>query len=104
MKEQYRQGDIFLVKTAKKLPKDATKVEPTAKGNVLALGEVTGHAHAVDPKLSNLFNAKDARFMEVKEGARLVHEEHAPISLEQGMYEVRQQREYHPEAPRTVAD
>ena len=34
----------------------------------------------------------------------LLHEEHDPVPLEPGVYEVRRQREYAPQAPRLVRD
>lgn len=38
------------------------------------------------------------------DGAVVRHEEHAPIALPAGLYEITIQREYHPEAIRNVAD
>ncbi|MGH9523996.1 MAG: hypothetical protein ACRD3E_15850 [Terriglobales bacterium] len=38
------------------------------------------------------------------DGVRIVHEEHAPIVLPPGDYEIVRQREYSPEEIRNVAD
>ncbi len=48
MLKQYRQGDVLIevVKTA--IPKGAVELTMTDRV-VLALGEVTGHAHAIYP-------------------------------------------------------
>ncbi|GAA4955541.1 hypothetical protein ACPA54_01415 [Uniformispora flossi] len=107
----YRQGDILL------LPVDDTAVPAGVTGLpakprdgrgriVLALGEVTGHAHAVvgagtlflDPEPTTIGHLK------LDAPTRLVHEEHAAISLPKGWYKVVRQREYVPGAVRIVAD
>ena len=101
---QYRQGDVLLVKVdMDALPKGA--VAQNSKGRiVLAYGEVTGHAHAIDSTFASLYQWKGDRLIEVKPGARLVHEEHNAIDLEPGFYKVIQQREYEPGSYRIVAD
>ena len=80
---------------------------------VLALGEVTGHAHAIalddGPVKARLFDAGTERFLQVLAASILDHEEHAAIALEPGVYRVSKfgtgtQREYTPEAIRNVAD
>jgi hypothetical protein len=92
----YRQGDV-LIQKIDRLPVDAREVEWDDRV-ILAYGEVTGHAHA-------LSTAEGERILEVKPGAKLVHEEHATIVLPEGFYKVIQQREYVPEAPpRDVID
>jgi hypothetical protein len=40
----------------------------------------------------------------VPQTTQVVHEEHGPITLDPGMWRVVRQREYHPEAIRTVMD
>lgn len=94
----YRHGDV-VVQTLDKLP-DAFKgfERKKVKAAVLALGEVTGHSHKIlpvdqaeifvyvepgkemDPELSTMA-------IEVVGGkGLLVHEEHAPILLEEGIH------------------
>lgn len=104
----YRQGDVGITFVSA-LPKGATPVEN--KGRiVLAYGEVTGHAHALAVEDAQEFSLADAggivrRFLQVFDnGATVRHEEHAPIPLPPGFYEITQQREYTPEAIRNVAD
>jgi hypothetical protein len=47
----------------------------------------------------------DDRFLQIGgDGAERRHEEHATIPLPAGLYRVRIQREYHPEAIRRVVD
>jgi hypothetical protein len=96
----YRQGDV-LVRKAKKLPRGAKQQED----RVVAQGEATGHAHRVvgdgvvfrDPTSQQLY-------VRVMSSATLTHEEHRPITLPRGIYEVIGQREYTPEAVRRVLD
>jgi len=116
MKEKYmkhqilRQGDVLLTRVAA-LPKGAKNVT-TEKRIVLAEGEVTGHAHAIyEPRTKTapsgkvvMWNAGAERFIQVLESTALRHEEHAAIPLEPGIYKIGQQREYHPEEIRRVAD
>lgn len=103
----YRQGDVMIRQVAK-LPKDATEVQ--TKGRiVLAYGEVTGHAHAITEREAKEYTMAEAagavrRFLKVVSEATVRHEEHAPIPLPPGVYEIVQQREYHPEELRNVAD
>lgn len=108
MKFQARQGDV-LVTAIKAIPAGASPVENKDR-IVLAYGEVTGHAHALTVEEAQEFTFADAggivrRFLQVFDrGATLRHEEHAPISMPPGIYEIIQQREYSPEEIRNVAD
>ena len=90
-------------KRGKRIERDAGRI-------VLAYGEVTGHAHAILDVDAELYEGLETaaaadRFLRIgRGGATLVHEEHAPISLPEGDYVVRLQREYHPEEIRRVLD
>lgn len=98
----FRQGDV-LIRSVGRLPNGERK--PVADG-ILAHGEVTGHAHRVaDLECAQLFNCGDGMFLSVGAGGvSIVHEEHAPIELPKGTYQIRIQREYSPEAIRNVLD
>lgn len=98
----YRQGDVLLAKVDN-LPKNALE-KPADKRIVLAWGETTGHAHAIDCNFARLYEMAGERFVVAVEGATLVHEEHSAIKLTPGVYRVVQQREYTPGAVRYVAD
>ncbi len=92
-----RQGDIF-VRQVEGIPsKAALQVEP-----VLAEGEVTGHQHRIlDPETAQLFRHREDLYLDVvADFAQLVHDEHATIWLERGMYVVWRQREYDPSRSR----
>ncbi|MFX1284652.1 MAG: hypothetical protein ACFFB5_13415 [Promethearchaeota archaeon] len=90
-----RQGDLLL-KKVKSLPKRAKSV----KSDVILEGEATGHAHRImDGEVFRFWSqtSGDQLFVKASKGATLVHEEHATIDLEPGIYEVIRQREYDPE-------
>ena len=91
----YRQGDV-LIAAIEKIPAGLKPVPKDAGRTILAYGEVTGHAHAVEGDVE--FLAADVaemqdRFLRVLSEARVVHEEHATITLPPGLYDVRRQRE-----------
>lgn len=99
-----RQGDV-LVSAIPALPAGLTAKRPDAGRLVLAYGEVTGHAHAIDATLGELFEDHDgALYLRLDAPAQLRHEEHAAIALQPGTYRVGYQREYAPEAIRRVVD
>jgi hypothetical protein len=103
---QYRQGDVLLIRVAK-APRLARHVKTPAGRIVLAEGETTGHAHRLEAELADLLeDATGRRFVTMELPGRLVHEEHAAIDVPPGVYEVVRQREYVPEqrAVRRVAD
>lgn len=107
----YRQGDVLIAPLAESaVPAtalDAPSEPRDGRGRlVLALGEVTGHAHAVvgPGRLVREASAFGPMLLHVPEGARVVHEEHAAISLPKGWYRVIRQREYVPGSIRIVAD
>lgn len=81
----YRQGDVLL-RQVSKLPAKATSVKNEGR-IVLAQGEVTGHAHAIDAAEAEEFTMDEAagavrRFLKVFSlGGTVRHEEHAAIPL-----------------------
>jgi hypothetical protein len=105
-----RQGDVLIVRVPV-LPKGTREVPRDEAGRVvLALGEATGHAHAIRDPDATLFELTGAevgqRFLEITREVTLRHEEHDPITLAPGTYEVRRQREYvsPKRRPRLIAD
>jgi hypothetical protein len=97
----YRQGDVLLNMVAA-LPAGArvTAVPATDERLVLAFGEQTGHAHAVaaaDAELLDVATSDQVdRYLRVRSRTTLLHEEHAPIELEPGLYHVGIQRSFDP--------
>lgn len=104
---QYRQGDVLL-ELVEAIPGTASK-QKRSKRIILALGEATGHHHALelrDP--ADWWKQGDGlteeKFITVNCPARLTHQEHATVELPEGTYRVTRQREYSPEEIRNVAD
>jgi hypothetical protein len=110
MTTQYRQGDVLLVRTGSRDLDDAelddAKIVPRNHGRIiLAEGEATGHAHAIDSPEAALLEVGDGeRYLRVDGPAALTHEEHGAIELEAGLYRVIRQREYGPGMPEYVRD
>jgi hypothetical protein len=90
----YRQGDVLLV-AVPELP-DGARPQPRHGRLVLAEGEATGHAHAIETPDAREFRVGDERFVLVRSAAQLIHEEHATIDLPPATYRVVIQREYEP--------
>lgn len=107
----YRQGDVLIVPLEETALPDGVRDLPRqprdGRGRlVLALGEVTGHAHAVigPGTLVREPGPLGASYLHLPDGGRVVHEEHAAIPLPKGWFRVIRQREYVPGAVRVVAD
>ena len=94
---QYRQGDVLLQRVPG-VPDEAGRAVAPAGRTVLALGELTGHAHVLNSADGELVEGHTAqrRFVTLAVGGMLTHEEHAPIAVPAGTYEVVRQREYRP--------
>lgn len=97
----YRHGDL-LVQSAGSVPTDARPLQHL----VLAEGELTGHSHRIAERdAAQLFQRGNDMFLSVtSDSATLVHQEHGPIVLTQGVYRVWRQREYAPREIRFVRD
>lgn len=97
----WRHGDV-LIAPAAELPGTARR----RPGSVLAYGEVTGHSHRfADSSAVELWEHGGQLFVRVvADAATVVHEEHHPLTLPQGVYRVWMQLEYTPGAIRTVVD
>lgn len=103
-KEIYRQGDVLIQRVSFNVPIEAEKLEQDNGRVILAYGENTGHAHAIDGKLAERYQWQGDVLLDVKEQAYLRHEEHSAIKLEPGTYKIIHQREYVPGSVRRVAD
>lgn len=92
----YRQGDVLL-RVVDAIPVAADPCGREAGRIILAHGEVTGHAHAIDApdaEATLLTTAENQRFLRLVADVDLRHEEHATIRLPAGSYEVILQREW----------
>jgi len=106
MNRQYRQGDVLLC-AIDSIPKEARPVANDGELVVVAQGELTGHAHVFAAGAVRMFRdvPSGRAFLLVTSGAAsLRHEEHDPILVPAGRYEIRRQRDYLRRAARFVAD
>lgn len=92
-----RQGDLALI------PTTAGAVTGEPKHLTLAVGEDSGHAHAiVGARLDNLLTLAEPADLVVEPATAAWR--HAPIPVPVGTYDVRIQREYTPAGARRVED
>jgi hypothetical protein len=114
MNEMFAQGDLLIERVADVEP-SGTVLEPDATGAcVLAEGELTGHRHAIYDRVTMFRDDALARevptglyvgHVKVVGGSALIHhQEHAPVSLTEGTYRVRRQRELEPRDAVLVSD
>jgi hypothetical protein len=101
MWKPFRQGDVLLVPAM-----DVDVRTCAAAGHlVLAEGEATGHRHQITQGQAELIERDGVVYLRViSETAQLTHEEHGPIAVPQGIWQVQIQREYSPGSWRYVAD
>jgi hypothetical protein len=109
-----RQGDVLLVPVGSVPGGQGEMVSGRrAERHVLAEGEATGHAHVVSGSGLELVEwerprrwaaPERRRYLVVEAEATLVHQEHLPLVVPAGVYEVRRQREYRPQRAVWVAD
>src|SRR5258708_19010016 len=100
--KQYRQGDVLIEEWPSAIPDNAVK-QPKGRA-ILAHGEATGHHHSLEIDPADWWKTDSEQFVTITKPTRVVHQEHAPVSLPAGKYRVRRQREYTPAAIRNVAD
>ena len=92
MNKQFRQGDVFLVKTSDK--PEGTPIKPTNGRFILAEGELTGHNHTITAEKNLMWQvAPEKTMLEVGEKTTLDHQTHAPIEVSPGTYWVVRQRQ-----------
>ena len=107
-----RQGDILLVKVGE------AQASGKSQRVIIGHGEVTGHMHVLqaaetlngDELAWQLFaetgewRGDGSPQVAISQETQLVHDEHDTLTIPAGIYEIRRQREYEPEAPRYVID
>jgi hypothetical protein len=97
----FRQGDLLFVKVNNPDTNNMTE----NKDPILARGEATGHAHRVSEGEIRRHVSERLQYLTVtSKKAVVTHEEHGPVELTKGTWEIKRQREYEPEGWRTVAD
>jgi hypothetical protein len=95
-----RQGDVLII------PSNESAITGNKLPHLtLAEGEVTGHRHRISNGEAELFERDGVLYLKVLSAtAILTHEEHAQVTIPQGNWEIKIQREYAPEGWRYVAD
>jgi len=84
----YRQGDLLFIK----IDEPGDKVIRRTTKDILR-SSLTGHSHTLTDGFVWESGNLGRFYVEVPNGAQVVHQEHRPIPLEPGWYEVRRQRE-----------
>jgi hypothetical protein len=102
----YRQGDVLII-PVESIPAELEPVERENGHLILAYGEATGHAHAIETRGASLF--RDPKLMTIfltvsGDPVRLEHDEHSTIMIPPGQYHVIRQREYGPSEIKNVVD
>jgi len=110
----FAQGDLLIERVADVDPSGTILSADAAGAVVLAEGELTGHRHCIYDRVTMFRD--DALAREIPAGlylghlkvaggsATVVHQEHAPLTLLEGTYRVRRQRELEPKDAVLVAD
>lgn len=114
MNEMFAQGDLLIERVDDVSPSGAILPADAAGVTVLAEGELTGHRHAIFDRVTMFRDDALAReipaglyigHVKVADGAAVVrHQEHAPITLAEGTYRIRRQRELEPRDAAIVSD
>ena len=87
----YQQGDVVLIKI-EKAPLGNKKTN-----NVIQEGEHTGHAHRITQGRAYILQTQELMYVRAEAGgATITHEEHLPVTIEEGDYEVRIVRQKDP--------
>lgn len=90
-KKTFQQGDV-IGRKLESLPDGQQK--PIAKLRcVLAHGE-SGHSHVVESEYAELIQIGERMLLKLSKAATVVHEEHKPITLTPGVWEVGRVREF----------
>ena len=97
MTRVYAQGDVTFIPVAGPLPAEATPLPQEQGRYIFAHGEVTGHHHSTLPRPGVTYaEAQGVRYLSIAElvgEVSVEHQEHRPVTLPPGLYEVRRQRE-----------
>jgi len=91
-----QQGDVLFNRIGE-LPGSLKKVDKKLRGYVLAEGETSGHAHVITDDVE-LYERDGTLYLSVTkpEGVAVTHEEHLPVTLEPGFYEIGIVQEFDP--------
>lgn len=108
MGKMVRQGDVLFLPRDNNLDDFEGISMPQSGKYTVLIGEKSGHAHKLDGDGVTFAPAGERSrgergaigFALVSKPVLLTHEEHAPLTIEPGRYEIRRQRTYDPHAVR----
>ena len=86
-----QQGDVLMRKLTEMPEGTITKI--TMKKMILAHGE-SGHSHVVEDDESELIEIGNRMLLNLAAPATVVHEEHGPVTLDAGIWEIGRVQEY----------
>src|ERR1041385_1170635 len=89
-----QQGDVVLRKLSS-LPEGEAKTV-SRKRLVLAEGEHTGHSHTIEDDEAELIQIGERMLLKLTKAATVTHQEHKPIRLSPGIWEVGRVKEFDP--------
>ena len=91
---EFQQGDVlgYRIKT---LPSGAKKVTTKNGRIILAEGEATGHHHSIaaTPEIE-LFEENGTLYLRAEEDCTVIHQEHNPVGIKEGIFEIGTVLEY----------
>lgn len=90
-KTTFQQGDV-IGRKLDKMP-EGTIGSVTKKHLVLAHGE-SGHSHVLEDDEAELIQIGERMLLKLTKAATVVHEEHKPIRLSPGIWEIGRVKEY----------
>jgi hypothetical protein len=103
----FRHGDVLFAQV-ETIPENTRKDESEdAKRGLIQHGESTGHAHVIEDMAGvELFSSWRERFLASEKEFTIRHEEHKPITVPPGKYQIKIAREfdYSQNAARMVVD
>lgn len=93
--KQLQQGDVLLQTST--LPNGCKKLQAGIRGYVIAEGEATGHAHCIeDLEGCDVYEKDGVMYIKTSKEVSVAHEEHLPITIPAGVWEVGIIQEYDP--------
>jgi len=86
----YQQGDV-LIRSVGQVPQNAKAL--SQRPVVLAYGEVTGHKHQILDEVKAFLDG-ESMYIASDTAFTVTHEEHKPIRVDPGIYEILRVKEY----------
>jgi hypothetical protein len=93
MINQLQHGDVLLRRIGK-LPWGIKPVQRQNGRLVVMDGEATGHKHAITENGAKLWELKGEMYLEIIAPVTIQHDEHKPLPIPPGIYQIGQVKEY----------